>query len=132
MSTVPPVVISSSMIRRHLANLTVAWFNDRELPPAHVEDYAPMVAWVRNSAQRAGDTRWFVLGVQHILQNAALSAAEFGNDRFSYSDAQMRDIMVYVLSQMGATEAPATLLSRVSLVDMDRDEWEALRDTQLP
>ena len=91
-----------------------------------------MVAWVRNSAQRAGDTRWFVLGLQHILQNAALSAAEFGNDRFSFSDTQMHDIMNYVLRQMGATEAPAALLSRVSLVDMDRDEWEALRDTQLP
>lgn len=130
MSTDPALVISSSMIRRHLANLTVAWFNDRELPPADVADYAPMVAWVRNSAERAGDTPWFVLGLQHILHNPALSPAEFGNDRFSYTDTQMREIIGYVLQQMGAKDAPPALLARVNLADIDREQWQALRGTQ--
>lgn len=124
-----PSVISTTMMMRHLAQLTVAWFNHRDMPPLRVDDYAEHAERVWASARRAGDAPWFALGLRHALATPGYDASELTNERFAYSDATARELFAYLLRVMPADVATAGEPGSVEFRAMTRPEWEALRDT---
>lgn len=122
-------VISSTMMLRHLAQLTVAWFNHRDMPPLRVDDYAEHAERVWASARRAGDAPWFALGLRHALATPGYDASELTNERYAYSDANARELFAYLLRVMPADVPAVGEPAQVAFEAMTRAEWEARRGT---
>lgn len=132
MSSTTPLTISAPMLRDHLAYLTVGYFDQRSVPPSSVEGYAEHVKQVRRSAERSGDLPWFILGLQYVMLTPSFDAGSLNEDGFAFSSEDMREIIAYVLKQIAPDGAPQPggPASRVTLAEMDADEWRALRETQ--
>jgi hypothetical protein len=130
--TAPSIRISASMVRDHLSIVTVGWFDDRNLPPPAVENYAPLVAELHEIVTESGDLPWFVLGLQHVLLTPSVSARGLANTRFAYSERESRELMAYVLKELapGQVPDPKGPAARVDLQEMPRREWRALREGQ--
>ena len=80
-----------------------------------------------------GDLRWFVLGLQHILLDPAISPRSYVNNRYAYSDDDAREIMAYVLRELAPDAALGATgsASRVLLAEMPRRQWAGVRDSQV-
>jgi hypothetical protein len=126
MSQPTPVIISATMIKDHLSQLTDAWFASHDMPPSNVEAYADYADRVIQLAQASGDLDWFVLGLQHLLARPDIETSTFGDDSFSYTDQQMADILRFVLSRKGASPNAAAAHA-VQLQEMSDAQWEAMR-----
>lgn len=104
----PNATISRDMVRDHLSQLTDGWFADHNVPPLDVQGYGVHLDYVVQSAERAGDRAAFVLALQHLVATRGEPISEYGDDSFSYSNEQMREIMAAVLERMGEPrESPA-------------------------
>jgi hypothetical protein len=97
-----PVTISRHMVREHLAQLTDGWFARNNLPPRSVEGYGAYLDHVLRSVERAGDRAAFVRALQHFAASHDEPISRFGDDSFSYSNEQMREIMLTLLDRLGA------------------------------
>ena len=101
MSTSAPITISRRMVRDHLAQLTDGWFAHNNMPPLEVAGYGPYLDYVVQSVERRGDRQQFVLALQHLAATQGEPISRYGDDSFSYSDEQMREIMLALLDHMG-------------------------------
>lgn len=120
-----PLILSAGMVREHLSQLTDGWFAHRDAPPQAIDDYASYADQVRLSAEASGDMPWFAIALEHLVASQGVALAEYGDDSYAFSDAQMRGVIDYVLRRIGhASDARA---ANVVLEEMSAEAWRARR-----
>lgn len=129
MTSTSPLTLSQTMLRRHLSPLTVGWFSQRDLPPAALAQYDEHREMVWASARRAGDLPWFALALRQVLGEPARALKPLTTDCYSFSEAQSRELLDYVLAGAPAEAAWPGDVPAVELKEMDNAEWRALRAT---
>lgn len=122
-----PITISSNMLLKHLAQLTVAWFNHSDMPPQRVEMYNEYAERVWTSARRAGDEIWLLLGLHFILKEKNCRASDFTNERFAYTETMAREILNYLISKN--PKKISALNDHIQFKSMSNKEWEKFRDS---
>lgn len=133
MSKPEPLTLSATMLRDHLAVLSVGWFNDHDVPPRDLSGYQPLIAELGELLDEVGDRPWFLLALEHVLvHGGAVSAREFVNDRYAYTDAAAEQLLRYVWQHLGGKGEPVPdgPAARAKLTAMERREWRKLRDEQ--
>ncbi len=126
------ITLSAPMMRKYLSYVTVGYFDQRDAPPPLLEGYAECVRDAGAAAERSGDLPWFILGLQHLLQNPGIDTRGFNPDGFSYSDEDLREIIGYMVLQLAPGGAPAAAATdaraaRVGFAELSPADWRSLR-----
>jgi hypothetical protein len=122
--------LSESMIRYYLDSITVSYFNHNELPPDDVKGYYDQVLALKRKAVSHGDLDSLKVAFEYLLSHRELDCGRLGDDRYPYSDEEIREIIRYAWHTIWpeTSDAAPAVHPDVRLVQMPlEDWWEARR-----
>lgn len=126
-----PVDISESMIRYYLDSMTTGYFNTNEVPPDDVTGYLDYVLAMQRKAVDHGDLETLQIAFEYLLAHPEIDASAFGDDRYPFSDEEVRRILHYAYRTIWPERINATPseMPNVRLIQMPLEEWWRSRET---
>lgn len=127
--------VSAHMIRHYTDALTVGWYDDHDLPPDQVDEYAPLVEDLRRTLQRQGDDddAAFRTGLQYLLTKPDARLEGFAGGRYAYDADEVRDILAYLYQALYPDVPLPDAPPRVRVDwEVPLDEWWMRRGVTAP
>jgi hypothetical protein len=117
--------ISKSMINYYLDTITVAYFNDHDMPPDDIRGYDELVETMRLKAIKHGDMDHLRVALAFLLTDRRIDLEAFNGGRYPYDAAEMREIIrhTYEILFPGDKGPPEDVLGEVELVDVPLEAW---------
>jgi hypothetical protein len=117
--------ISEPMIRYYLDSVTTGYFNNNEVPPDSVEGYLDQVRAMQRKAADHGDLDTLKMAFEYLLRHPEIDAGHLGDDRYPYSDEEIREIIRYARHIIWPETSTAELSEppNVRLVQMPLEDW---------
>ncbi|MEW6734349.1 MAG: hypothetical protein AB1489_23690 [Acidobacteriota bacterium] len=121
--------ISKAIISYYLADVTLAWFNNNDLPPKDIFQYHHCIMQMQLGAISHGDLNELRLAFEYLLANPQINCEEFAGDRYPYDDKEVREIIHYAWQTIwpDAQPIPPGGPVDVELINTSLDDWWAQR-----
>lgn len=119
--------ISAAMVNHYLSDITVAWFNHHELPPDEIQDYFPLVQWMKQNASNHADLEYLKRAFEYLLTHPDINYEYFSGSRYPYDRDEIREIIEFAYRTIWPN-TPRVLLDNshdVQLVPISLEEWWA-------
>lgn len=87
--------ISEPMIRYHLRDILLSWFNSNDLPPDDVNDYYKYVLEMQKGAVKHGDMDVLKLAFEYILSRPEFDCTRLDEGHYPYESEEIREIIFY-------------------------------------
>ena len=88
--------ISTAMVNHYLSDITVAWFNHHELPPDEMQEYLPLVQWMKQNASNHGDLEYLKLAFEYLLTHPDVNYEDFSGGRYPYDSDDIIEIIDFI------------------------------------
>ena len=122
--------ISAAMVNHYLSDITVAWLNHHELPPDEMQDYLPLVQWMKQNASNHGDLEYLKLEFEYLLTHPDVNYEHFSGGRYPYDSDDIIEIIDFIYRTIWSDLPPVSLSNSddVQLVSISLDDWWADRE----
>ncbi len=118
------MIISKTMVRNHLARVTVDYFTQHDTHPNNPDEYATYIDNIKKSAEKSGDLKWLKLAIEYVLTHPEEDASQLNAGTYAFNNDRMRSLLETIWATLWPeSEVPVA----PSFEEMSDAKWEKLK-----
>ncbi|CBN59249.1 MULTISPECIES: hypothetical protein [Kamptonema] len=117
--------ISEPMIRYHLHDILLSWFNSNDLPPDDITGYYKYVLEMQKGAVKHGDMDVLKLAFEYILSQPEFDCTRLNESDYPYENEEIREIIFYAWQTLWPNDTNVFIKEPIDieLVTIPIQEW---------